>query len=75
MMRSPKLIAALALLGTPASAFWRMECRGVSGSARIDPLVSYGTVAGHVHEVFGGQGKCSAYWALNLSLQLTPNII
>lgn len=59
-MRSSKFVAAtLALLGTPASAFWRMECRGVSGQARIDPLVSYGTVASHVHEIFGGQGMLS----------------
>lgn len=49
--------AALALLGTPASAFWRMECRGSSGTARIDPIMKYGSVGGHVHEIFGGQGK------------------
>lgn len=48
-------IANLALLGTPAFAFWRMECRGVNGRARIDPLVNYGEVGSHVHEIFGGQ--------------------
>lgn len=56
-MRSVQKIAALALLGTPALAFWRMECRGVNGQARIDPLVDYNRVGSHVHEIFGGEGK------------------
>ncbi|KAJ4389228.1 hypothetical protein N0V93_006692 [Gnomoniopsis smithogilvyi] len=57
-MRSSKLIvAALAFVGTPVSAFWRMECRGVSGQARIDPLVAYGKAGtGHIHEIFGSSG-------------------
>lgn len=58
-MPSTKVIAAtaVAILGAPASAFWRMECRGVAGQARIDPLMSPGSVASHVHEVFGSSGK------------------
>lgn len=58
-MRSTKFVAAtLALAGTPVSAFWRMECRGVSGQARLDPLVAYGKVgSGHVHEIFGSSGR------------------
>lgn len=52
-------IAALALLSNSANAFWRMECRGVLGTARLDPLVSYGKLAEHVHEIFGGQ--CESY--------------
>lgn len=60
MMRSTKLVTAgVALLVAPASAFWRMECRGVSARARIDPLVDYGKVGSHAHEIFGGQGKFS----------------
>lgn len=59
-MHSIQIVAAaLALLGTPASAFWRMECRGVSGRAQIDPILKYGETGGHVHEIFGGQGKFS----------------
>ncbi|CAN8096042.1 unnamed protein product [Discula destructiva] len=57
MSRSTKLIAAaLAVAGTPVSAFWRMECRGASGQARIDPLVDFGRVGHHAHEVFGSGG-------------------
>lgn len=58
-MRSVQIIAlALAAIGTPVSAFWRMECRGVSGRARLDPLVDYNEVPGaHAHEIFGSGGK------------------
>lgn len=56
-MFSSKAVAALAFLGTPAAAFWRMECRGVAGQARLDPLMAPGKVAEHVHEVFGSGGK------------------
>lgn len=58
-MRSSKLIAAtLAVVGTPVSAFWRMECRGVSGQARLDPLMAYGKAgSGHIHEIFGSSGR------------------
>lgn len=59
MMRSTKLIATtIAVVGTPVSAFWRMECRGVSGQARLDPLVDYGLEGGHhSHEIFGSGGE------------------
>lgn len=65
-MRSTKLITAtLAVVGTPVSAFWRMECRGVSGQARLDPLMAYGEIgAGHVHEIFGGSGKPVSMWKI-----------
>lgn len=58
-MPSVKVVAAtvVAILGAPASAFWRMECRGVAGQARLDPLMSPGAVAQHVHEIFGSGGK------------------
>lgn len=58
-MRSTNLIATtFAVVGTPVSAFWRMECRGVAGQARLDPLVDYDTVPGaHAHDIFGSGGK------------------
>jgi hypothetical protein len=40
-----------------ASAFWRMPCRARSGLARIDPLVSPGTMGEHAHAIHGGSGK------------------
>lgn len=69
-MLSSKVIAAaaVAFLGAPASAFWRMECRGVAGQARIDPLMQPGTVGKHVHEIFGSGGKFHAIVATNTQL-------
>jgi hypothetical protein len=37
-------------------AFWRMPCLSRSGLAQIDPLVSKGTVSGHVHAIRGSSG-------------------
>jgi hypothetical protein len=37
-----------------------MECRGVSGQARIDPIVNPGVTATHAHEIFGSGGKFAA---------------
>lgn len=51
------LSATVALFGGHAAAFWRMECRGVTGQARIDPLVNPGVVADHAHEIFGSGGE------------------
>lgn len=50
------IITAAAAFGT-ASAFWRMECRGRVGLARIDPMVSPGEVAQHAHVIHGSSGK------------------
>lgn len=61
-MNSKQILAFItaSLLGGQASAFWRMECRGVSGQARLDPLVDEGVVGSHVHEIFGSGGKFTA---------------
>lgn len=40
-----------------ANAFWRLECDGSVGLARIDPLMDYGRAADHVHTIKGGSGK------------------
>ncbi|KAI1305715.1 hypothetical protein F5Y03DRAFT_150063 [Xylaria venustula] len=53
-----KILAALAILGMSSvtEAFWRMECRGVSGVARIDPIVDFNKISGHSHTVHGSSG-------------------
>ncbi|KAH9909492.1 hypothetical protein F4778DRAFT_719 [Xylariomycetidae sp. FL2044] len=55
---TPRYSAALALLGAvnPVSAFWRMECRSSTGSARLDPIVDFGVPSAHAHIVFGSSG-------------------
>ena len=40
-----------------ANAFWRLECGGSVGLARIDPLMDFGSVSDHVHTIKGGSGK------------------
>lgn len=39
-----------------AAAFWRMECRGRVGLARLDPLMSPGTASQHSHTIHGSSG-------------------
>lgn len=50
-------LAGLFLFGDEVDAFWRMPCRARSGLARIDPLVSNGTVSEHAHAIHGSDGK------------------
>jgi hypothetical protein len=53
-----KLLSALSaasLLGL-ADAFWRMECPGRVGLARIDPIMNPGGFATHVHSIHGSSG-------------------
>lgn len=66
-MNSKQLIALVALMGGQASAFWRMECRGTTAQARIDPLVNPGTIGDHAHQIFGsgGFGESTDYEALS----------
>ncbi|EPE09166.1 wsc domain-containing protein [Ophiostoma piceae UAMH 11346] len=47
---------SLLIWATPALAFWRMECRGVVGDYRIDPLMSPGDAAQHLHAILGSGG-------------------
>lgn len=46
----------LGVFYTSVAAFWRMPCRARSGLARIDPLVSNGSVAEHAHAIHGSDG-------------------
>ncbi|KAL8680078.1 MAG: hypothetical protein Q9186_003717 [Xanthomendoza sp. 1 TL-2023] len=47
-------IAAVALCTTAVNAFWRLECPGSIGLARIDPLMDYDGLSDHVHTLKGG---------------------
>ncbi|KEY63964.1 hypothetical protein S7711_08689 [Stachybotrys chartarum IBT 7711] len=53
MLRS--LAASAALLGS-AHAFWRMECPGRVGLARMDPITNSGSISPHVHAIHGSSG-------------------
>ncbi|KAJ1329293.1 DUF1996 domain-containing protein [Microdochium nivale] len=50
-----KSAGAIALLSAASGvdAFWRMQCKGRTGTALIDPIVDFGKVADHAH-VFHG---------------------
>ena len=47
-----------------ANAFWRLECDGSVGLARMDPLMNYGTAGDHVHSIKGGSGKSTNFRVL-----------
>jgi hypothetical protein len=49
------LYLALAMAGY-SDAFFRMSCPGRVVRERVDPIVSPGAIAGHVHTVSGGAG-------------------
>ena len=50
-------LTALALLYVDyANAFWRMNC-GIIQKGRIEPLVTPGGIAAHVHTIVGGSSE------------------
>ncbi|KAI8960132.1 hypothetical protein F5Y11DRAFT_279737 [Daldinia sp. FL1419] len=53
-----KALSAFFLLSTigDVSAFWRMECHGRTGLARIDPIMDAGVISPHIHTVHGSSG-------------------
>ena len=50
-------VAALAPLLGSVHAFWRLECQGSTGLARLDPLMAFDAVGDHVHSIKGGSGE------------------
>ena len=58
-MLTKSLLAASAGLVGSAHAFWRMECPGRVGLARMDPIVNFGDTSAHAHSVFGSSGMFS----------------
>lgn len=64
-------IAALAPLLGSVNAFWRLECQGSSGLARLDPLMAFDTVGDHVHSIKGGSGEQFGSFSSVLPSRLT----
>ncbi|KAI4155291.1 MAG: hypothetical protein LQ341_000203 [Variospora aurantia] len=58
--------AILALYVPATNAFWRLECSGTVGMARIDPLMDFGGLSGHVHTIKGGSAFSSTSTADDL---------
>ncbi|KAM4066610.1 WSC domain-containing protein [Hirsutella rhossiliensis] len=54
MMKSVVALSAGFVAG--ANAFWRMECPGRVGIARMDPIVNPGEMSSHVHSIHGSSG-------------------
>ncbi|KAL9006607.1 MAG: hypothetical protein Q9188_000644 [Gyalolechia gomerana] len=56
MYNTVRSIAAVALtISLPsANAFWRLECDGSVGTARIDPLMDFDGLSDHIHTIKGG---------------------
>ncbi|KAK7418586.1 hypothetical protein QQZ08_011170 [Neonectria magnoliae] len=52
MVNHSKTLLWLLAITAPVDAFWRMSC-GLIQTGRVDPIVSPGGVAGHVHKVSG----------------------
>ena len=58
------VIAALTiLLPGNVNAFWRLECEGSVGLARMDPLINFGMAGDHAHSIKGGSGKFLSFRA------------
>lgn len=51
------LVAVSAGLIGGAHAFWRMECPGRVGLARLDPIIDPGKISMHAHSIHGSSGK------------------
>lgn len=56
MIKKSIVAASVGLVGS-ANAFWRMECPGRVGLARIDPIVDPGSISSHVHAIHGSSGE------------------
>ncbi|KAI4180701.1 MAG: hypothetical protein L6R41_007056 [Letrouitia leprolyta] len=56
MYNTIRSIAAITLtLALPSvNAFWRLECDGAVGTARIDPLMDFDGLSDHIHTIKGG---------------------
>ena len=65
-MLAKNLFLAILALAFEADAFWRLECRGRVGLARIDPLVNFGKPSQHVHAIHGSSGEFRPSFARGL---------
>ena len=56
-LKSFSAIAILMLLlASYGQAYWRLECHGIAGIGRVDPLVNPGEISSHVHSIKGASG-------------------
>lgn len=53
-MLKPLILSASLIAG--ANAFWRMECPGRVGLARLDPIINPGEDSAHAHAIHGSSG-------------------
>lgn len=67
-MKVLQAVGAAAVLAGSVSAFWRMECHHQTGYGRMDPIMDYGEISGHVHAFTGSNGKPNLRRALLRSL-------
>lgn len=56
-MHISRLLPSAVFLATTVHGFFRMECQGRVGIARMDPMMSPGRPAEHVHSFHGSNGK------------------
>lgn len=43
--------------GPGVNAFWRLLCHGTLGTARLDPVVNFGQIAPHAHNIAGASSE------------------
>jgi hypothetical protein len=64
-------VAVILLAGGPGvDAFWRLLCHGILGTARIDPIVNFGQIAPHAHNIAGASSKSHQKRAYTTSVQI-----
>jgi hypothetical protein len=51
------IVLGLVLFTPQVTAFWRLQCEGIAGISRIDPIISPGKVSAHAHSIKGASGK------------------
>ena len=64
------IVAVSAGLVGCAHAFWRMECPGRIGLARMDPIVNTGGLSPHLHAIHGSSGTLSHIFYCQLVLRI-----
>lgn len=62
------VVAVTAGLVAVADAFWRMECQGRVGLARMDPVVYPGVDSPHMHAIHGSSGEYRVFFPVLLDL-------
>ena len=66
-------LLAFMVFATPATAFWRLLCKGQLAVARMDPLINFGQISPHAHAVHGASSKSSTF--LDLPSPQRPSLM